>query len=90
MFSIFTLFTIFGQFIQQIMPHFVAQRALYEARVRPSKSYSWKAFMISNIVVELPWNSLMSVLIFVCWYYPIGLYRSANPTKSVTLRGAQM
>ncbi|KAF2791984.1 putative multidrug resistance ABC transporter [Melanomma pulvis-pyrius CBS 109.77] len=90
MFAIFMLMTLFGQLIQQIMPHFVTQRALYEVRERPSKAYSWKAFMISNIVVELPWNTLMSVLIFLCWYYPIGLYRNAEPTDSVTYRGAQM
>ncbi|CAN9399732.1 unnamed protein product [Alternaria alternata] len=66
MFGIFMLMTIFGQLVQQIMPHFVTQRALYEVRERPSKAYSWKAFMISNIVVELPWNSLMAVLIFFC------------------------
>ncbi|KAF2471821.1 ABC drug exporter AbcA [Lindgomyces ingoldianus] len=90
MFSIFMLMTIFGQLVQQIMPHFVTQRALYEVRERPSKAYSWKAFMIANITVELPWNTLMSVLIYFCWYYPIGLYRNAEPTDSVTLRGAQM
>jgi ABC-type multidrug transport system permease subunit len=90
MFSIFMLFTIFGQLVQQIMPHFVTQRALYEARERPSKAYSWKAFMISNIVVELPWNTLMAILIFFCWYYPIGLYRNAEPTDAVTERGGLM
>jgi ATP-binding cassette, subfamily G (WHITE), member 2, PDR len=67
------LFTIFGQLVQQIMPHFVTQRALYEARERPSKTYSWKAFMFANITVELPWNTLMAVIIFFCFYYPIGL-----------------
>jgi ATP-binding cassette subfamily G (WHITE) protein 2 (PDR) len=90
MFSIFMLFTIFGQLVQQIMPHFVTQRSLYEARERPSKAYSWKAFMISNILVELPWNTLMAVLIFLCWYYPIGLYRNAEPTNAVTERGGLM
>jgi ATP-binding cassette subfamily G (WHITE) protein 2 (PDR) len=90
MFAIFMLMTIFGQLVQQIMPHFVTQRSLYETRERPSKTYSWKAFMISNIIVELPWNSLMAVLIYFCWYYPIGLYRNAEPTDSVTLRGFQM
>ncbi|KAH2774214.1 hypothetical protein KXV52_002526 [Aspergillus fumigatus] len=90
MFGIFMLLTLFGQLIQQIMPHFVAQRALYEVRDRPAKTYSWKAFLIANIVVELPWNSLMSVLMFLCWYYPIGLYRNAEPTDAVHLRGTQM
>lgn len=90
MFAIFMLMTIFGQLCQQIMPHFVTQRDLYEVRERPSKAYSWKAFMISNIAVELPWNALMAVLIFFCWYYPIGLYRNAEPTDSVTIRGFEL
>lgn len=90
MFGIFMLLTIFGQLVQQIMPHFVTQRALYEVRERPSKAYSWKAFMIANIAVELPWNSLMAVLIFFCWYYPIGLYKNAEYTDAVTLRGFQL
>ncbi|TVY89849.1 ZEB2-regulated ABC transporter [Lachnellula willkommii] len=90
MFSIFMLFTIFGQLVQQIMPHFVTQRALYEVRERPSKTYSWVAFMVSNIVVEIPWNSLMAVLIYFCWYYPIGLVKNATPTDAVTERGGLM
>ncbi|OSS53650.1 hypothetical protein B5807_01076 [Epicoccum nigrum] len=90
MFGIFMLMTIFGQLVQQIMPHFVTQRSLYEVRERPSKAYSWKAFMLSNIIVELPWNSLMAVLIFFCWYYPIGLYRNAQPTDEVAYRGFQL
>ncbi|KAH8819211.1 ABC-2 type transporter-domain-containing protein [Xylogone sp. PMI_703] len=90
MFSIFMLMTIFGSLVQQIMPHFVTQRALYEVRERPSKAYSWKAFMLSNIIAELPWNTLMAVLIFLCYYYPIGLYRNAEPTDAVTERGGLM
>ncbi|KAL4934904.1 hypothetical protein BDV06DRAFT_144677 [Aspergillus oleicola] len=90
MFSIFMLMTIFGNLVQQIMPNFCTQRALYEARERPSKAYSWKAFMTANILVELPWNTLMAVLIYVCWYYPVGLYRNAEPTNAVHERGALM
>lgn len=90
MFSIFMLFTIFGQLVQQIMPHFVTQRSLYEARERPSKTYSWKAFMLANIFVEIPWNALMAVLMYFCWYYPIGLYKNAEPTDSVHERGVLM
>ncbi|KAL2816906.1 ABC-2 type transporter-domain-containing protein [Aspergillus granulosus] len=90
MFSIFMLMTIFGNLVQQIMPNFVTQRSLYEARERPSKAYSWKAFMTANIIVELPWNTLMAALIFFCWYYPIGLYNNAKPTDAVTERGGLM
>ncbi|KAF9064956.1 putative ABC multidrug transporter [Rhodocollybia butyracea] len=88
MFSVFMLMTIFGNLVNQIMPHFVTQRSLYEVRERPSKAYSWIAFMLANICAELPWNTLMSVLIFFGWYYPIGLYRNAEFTGAVTERGA--
>lgn len=72
------------------MPHFVTQRALYEARERPSKTYSWKVFILSNIIVEIPWNSLMAVLVFVGWYYPIGLRQNAAEASQVAERGALM
>jgi ATP-binding cassette subfamily G (WHITE) protein 2 (PDR) len=90
LFAIFMLLTIFGNIVQQIMPHFVIQRALYEVRERPAKTYSWQVFILSNIIVELPWNSLMGVIIFFTWYYPIGLQRNAVPTDAVTERGGLM
>jgi len=90
MFGIFMMMTIFLQLAQQIMPLFVTQRSLYEVRERPSKTYSWQAFMISNIVVELPWDGLGALLMFLCWYYPVGLYRNAEPTDAVHERGALM
>lgn len=111
--QIFLLLTVFGQLCQQIMPHFVTQRSLYEIRERPSKTYSWivslssalevviylrvahcslgpQIFMLANILVELPWNTIAGVVLFFCWYYPIGLYRNAVPTDSVHERGALM
>lgn len=90
LFSIFMLLTLFGGILQQILPHFVTQRALYEVRERPSKAYSWVVFMLANIFVELPWNTLMATLIFVSYYYPIGMYRNAIPEGQVAERGALM
>ena len=90
LFSIFMLMTIFGNLLQQTLPHFVTQRALFEVRERQSKTYSWQVFMLANIFVELPWNTLMSILIFFCFYYPIGMYRNAIPAHQVHERGALM
>lgn len=87
MFSLFILFSVFGQLANQIMPNFVTQRSLYEARERPSKAYSWKAFISSHILVEVPWNLILSVGMFVTWYYPIGLQRNAQQTDAVVERG---
>lgn len=90
LFAIFVLLTIFTNFCTQIMPHFVTQRALYEARERPSRTYSWKVFILSNILVEIPWNSLMALLVFLGWYYPIGLRQNAIEADQVVERGALM
>ncbi|KAH6894496.1 ABC-2 type transporter-domain-containing protein [Thelonectria olida] len=90
MFAIFNLLTIFGQLVQQSMPQFVIQRSLYEARERPSKVYSWKVFMLSQLIVELPWNALMAVIMFFCWYYPVGLYNNASAAGQLTERGGLM
>lgn len=79
MFSIFMLTTIFTTLVQQLMPRFVTPRSLYEVRERPSKVYSWKAFLVANIVVELPWQFVLSVLVFVCYYYPLGFWQYADP-----------
>ena len=42
LFAIFMLMIEFGNLMNQILPQFVVQRALYEARERPSKTYSWQ------------------------------------------------
>ena len=90
MFAIFMLLPIYGTLSLQMMPHFVIQRSLYEVRERPSKAYSWKAFMMANITVEIPWQTLMAVITFVSWYYPIGLYRNTEVTDSLHERGILM
>ena len=46
--------------------------------------------MLANILVELIWQLPMAVVIFFCWYYPMGLWRNAEATDSVTIRGLQM
>jgi ABC-type multidrug transport system permease subunit len=70
-FSIFMITTIFTTLVQQIMPRFILQRDLYEVRERPSKSYSWKAFIIANIAVEIPYQIILGVLVFASYFYPI-------------------
>ncbi|RTE78866.1 hypothetical protein BHE90_006650 [Fusarium euwallaceae] len=90
MFGVMIFLTIFTQIVQQMLPDFVAQRTMYEARERPSKTYSWKAFLVSTILVEAAWNSLMAVLSFVCWYFPTGMYRNGYATDAVDGRNVTM
>lgn len=90
MFAIFQMLTVFGQLVQMQMPHFVTQRSLYEVRERPSKTYSWKVFMLSQIMAEIPWNTLMSVFLFVCIYYPVGFQKNAEFAGQTAERGGLM
>ena len=70
-FSIFMLTAILSSMVQQIMPRFILQRDLYEVRERPSKAYSWVAFITANILVEIPYQILLGIMVFACYYYPI-------------------
>ena len=78
-FNTFMLTTIFSTLVQQIQPLFITQRALYEVRERPSKAYSWIAFILANIAVEIPYQIFTGILIYACSYYPvIGIQSSAR------------
>lgn len=71
LFASFMLTTIFTTLVQQIQPLFITQRSLYEVRERPSKAYSWKAFVLANIAVEIPYQILTGIIIWACFYYPV-------------------
>jgi ABC-type multidrug transport system permease subunit len=88
MFALFEFCSILGQLVQQQLPHFVTQRNLYEVRERPSKTYSWKIFMFSQIVVEIPWNILASVFMWAFIYFPVGMYKNADAAGQGAERSA--
>lgn len=90
MFSVFMFLVVFVTLSHQYLPHFVAQRSLYEVRERPSKTFSWLAFIAGQITGEIPWNIALGTLAFFLWYYPIGMYENATATNSVHARGATM
>ncbi|PHH53809.1 ZEB2-regulated ABC transporter 1 [Ceratocystis fimbriata CBS 114723] len=71
MFSVFMMTVIFTTIVQQIQPQFVTQRSLYEVRERPSKAYSWKVFIISNVIVEIPFQVFTGILGWCTFYYPV-------------------
>ncbi|KAK4242765.1 ABC-2 type transporter-domain-containing protein [Achaetomium macrosporum] len=90
MFSIFLLMVIFAFLVYQAMPHFIAQRTLYEARERASKTYAWFVFLLANQLVELPWAVLASLFVFAPFYYLVGMDKNAVLTDAVAGRGATM
>ncbi|PWY65417.1 hypothetical protein BO83DRAFT_410850 [Aspergillus eucalypticola CBS 122712] len=70
-FSIFLLCTIFNTLCNQIMPKVVAQRSLYEVRERPSRTYSWKVFILSQILVEVPWQVCLGICSWASFYWAV-------------------
>jgi ATP-binding cassette subfamily G (WHITE) protein 2 (PDR) len=68
MFGVFMFLFIIIQLLYQIMPMFITQRTLYEARERQSKTYAWQAFVLSNITIEMGWNAV-STSIPVCTHH---------------------
>ncbi|KAK3392792.1 AtrD, ABC-transporter [Podospora didyma] len=85
LFSVFSLCQIFGTLDQQLIARFCSGRALFEARERRSKSYSWTVFISANIIVEIFWQTIAAVLVFAVWYYPTGLWR--HTTEDQNTRG---
>ena len=79
--------TVFSTQVQLIMARFAGNRTLYEVRERPSRIFSWGVFILSNIIAEIPSQMVMAVLVFVVWYYPLGLYQNALVTDQLHSRG---
>ncbi|CAK7891667.1 pleiotropic ABC efflux transporter of multiple drugs Cdr1p [[Candida] anglica] len=90
MFSIFMFMIPFQTIVQQTLPYFVRQRDLYEVREAPSRSYSWFAFITGQISSEIPFQIAVGTVSYFTWYYPVGLYKNAEPTNAVAERGALM
>ncbi|GMM59215.1 hypothetical protein DAKH74_058320 [Maudiozyma humilis] len=85
--AIFMFAVIFNPLLQQYLPNFVQQRDMYEVRERPSRTFSWKAFIISQVMVELVWNILAGTVAFFIYYYTIGFQRNASAAGQLYERG---
>jgi hypothetical protein len=55
-------------------------------RERKCRTYHWAAFVLSNVVAELVWNTGIAVICFLVWFYPMGLFRNARYTGTVHSR----
>ncbi|GIJ87067.1 hypothetical protein Asppvi_005969 [Aspergillus pseudoviridinutans] len=84
-FAVFGVCAILSSLSEQILPFFVFQRALYEVRERPSKTYSWKAFLIANILVEIPYQVLTGIVIYASFYYSLAGIQSSERQGLVLL-----
>jgi len=72
LFSIFTVLILSFSGAQQLQIPFIESRTIYEVRERPSKMYSWSAWVTAQILVEIPWNMSSGIGLFFCWYWTVG------------------
>lgn len=87
MFSVFMFTALFCILVEQMLPHYIAQRDLYEARERPSRTFSWLAFITAQITVEIPWMVLGGTIAFLCFYFPVDFAHNGTATNDVHARG---
>ncbi|KAJ3938633.1 uncharacterized protein N0V96_011363 [Colletotrichum fioriniae] len=52
-----------------------------KAKANPSAAY-----FLSNIAIEMIWNTIAAVIFFFCWYYPAKFYRNTT-SEDVAIRG---
>ncbi|KAF8997054.1 pleiotropic drug resistance ABC transporter [Cyathus striatus] len=72
LFSIFMVTILSVPLSNQLQVPFIAMRNIYEIRERPSRMYSWTALVTSQILIELPWNILGTILLFFSWFWTVG------------------
>ena len=89
LFAVFFILNSFPNFSQLLMPRFIDDRSVFEAREGPSKMYSWYTFLSSNLIVELVWISVVAVLTFVVFFYAVG-YQNGIPLSQQAERAGLM
>ncbi|KAI9806551.1 MAG: hypothetical protein M1833_003738 [Piccolia ochrophora] len=77
LFSVFMTLTISPPLIQQLQPKFLQFRTIYESREANSKIYSWLAFVIGAVAVELPYSIVAGSIYFNCYYWGVGFPKNS-------------
>lgn len=78
LFAVFMATVLSTSLMNQLQPQFVSVRNLFEVREKPSKMYSWFAFVLSAIIVEIPFNIVTGTLFFLPWYFATGFWQFAS------------
>ncbi|KAJ5578814.1 uncharacterized protein N7459_007778 [Penicillium hispanicum] len=80
------VYTIFMSFLMgpplglSLEPRFTVFRDIFVYREKASRSYHWIVFIISSIVIELPFTLITALIYWLLWYFPAGL--QADPTHA--------
>lgn len=68
LFSVFQGMFVAPGLLNQIQPHFIHNRMVFEAREKLSKMYGWFPFVIGEVIAELPWLIISVTIYYLLWY----------------------
>ncbi|KAJ5163911.1 uncharacterized protein N7500_005741 [Penicillium coprophilum] len=78
------VYTIFLSFLMgpplglSMEPRFTAFRDIFVYREKASRSYHWIVFVMSSIIIELPFTLITAFIYWLLWYFPAGLQTDAT------------
>ncbi len=72
--------------MNQLQPQFFELSQIFLVREKPSRMYHWTTFIVSVLMVELPYNWVAGTIFFFPFYYATGFYKTY--TFAVHERGA--
>ena len=58
----------------QVEPRFTYLRAVFMQREKSSLTYHWTIFVLSAIIVELPYIVFCALIYWLLWYFPVGYF----------------
>lgn len=70
MFTAFLSVVVSAPVINQIQEQCMNIRDIFEGRERMSNTYRWWVLVLSQYVVEIPYNFVCGAVMFVCLYFP--------------------
>ncbi|KAF8149941.1 pleiotropic drug resistance ABC transporter [Crassisporium funariophilum] len=76
LFAVYMATVLSAPLSNQLQVPFLNARKTYEIRERPSRIYSWTAWVTSQYLAEIPWNILGSSIFFLCWFWTVGFDNS--------------
>ncbi|KAL4875271.1 ABC-2 type transporter-domain-containing protein [Aspergillus karnatakaensis] len=86
LFAIFNFIFVCPGCINQMQPHFLHNRDIFETREKKSKTYHWLAFIAAQVVSEIPYLIVCATLYFACWYFVAGFPVEASVSGHVYLQ----
>ncbi|KAI1840569.1 hypothetical protein JX266_013233 [Neoarthrinium moseri] len=73
MFSSFLITLIPAAVLNAVLPKFFFDRALWEAREHPSRTYGWIALCTAEVISEVPGSLIAGAVYWLLWYLPTGM-----------------